>query len=289
MADAHRERGAAPAARARVLRSRHGQRARRGRGAGVPRDSSSRIDRRARHARAPAGAADARASSRCSSAASTERVPLAYLTHEAWFAGLPFYVDERVLMPRSPIAELIERRFCAVDRSRARAPHPRHRHRLGMHRDRLRQGLSARARGCRGHRRGRARGRGDQSPPAASNRPRAARRNPTISRARRCSTYDIIVSNPPYVGDARDARPAARIPARAAAALASGRDGLDSVAVHPARAARVICGRAACWSSKSAIPSSALRRAFRALPFTWLEFERGGGGVFPADARATAA
>ena len=216
-----------------------------------------------------------------------ERVPAAYLTGEAWFAGLRFEVDHRVLVPRSPLAELIEEGFqpwidgggvrrildlgtgsgciavaCAhafpdarvdaVDSSSAALDVARHN--VALH------DLEGRVRVV-------------ESDLFADLEP-----EPGGWPALR---YDLIVSNPPYVPDEEMAGLPPEFRIEPTLALAGGPDGLDVVGRIVEEAPRWLASKGALVVEVGASPvvRAALESRFD-LPFVWLDAARGGEGVF---------
>ncbi|MDZ7853608.1 MAG: 50S ribosomal protein L3 N(5)-glutamine methyltransferase [Halomonas sp.] len=206
------------------------------------------------------------------------RRPLPYLLGEAFFAGVPFSVDERVLIPRSPIAELIEHGFAAW---------------FPLEPPARVLDLCAGS-GCIGiatalHLPGCEVDLADISPEALAVARQNISRHDVGERVRAVESdlfaglagrrYDLVVSNPPYV----DTRDLTTMPAEfhhePALALGAGANGLDIVRRILAEAREHLTAEGVLIVEVGNSDHH-LEAAFPEVPFLWLEFERGGQGVF---------
>jgi ribosomal protein L3 glutamine methyltransferase len=224
----------------------------------------------------PPADATARALAICAQRVST-RKPLAYLINEAWFAGLEFRVDGRVLVPRSPLAEVIERGFepwcelrpgdrvldigtgsgCIAIATAHYCPKV-----LVDATDVSPDALAVAAVNVAKH------GVGD--------RVRLIRADLYPPEDRR---YRVIVSNPPYVPEEEVASLPPEYRHEPAIGLASGKTGFDA-------AERILRGAPARLTEDGVLflevgaGAEAFAAAHPRLPLIALEFERGGDGVF---------
>lgn len=212
-----------------------------------------------------------------------ERKPVAYLTGEAWFAGLAFKVDERVLVPRSPIAELIQNGFTPWLDGRD-----------------VRRALDlCTGSGCIGiamaaHNPDWQVDLADISDGALE----LARENIRIQhvgeRVRAIKSdlfaglegevYDLIVSNPPYVTEQEYAELPPEYRHEPALGLTAGPDGLD-FALRILRDAPAHLSEDGLLIVEVGESERALTQLLPQVPFIWIEFNVGPMGVFALERR----
>lgn len=207
-----------------------------------------------------------------------ERIPVPYLVNEAWFAGLNFYVDERVLIPRSPIAELLEDEFrpwveesnvnnvldlCTgsgcIAISAAFAFPQAQVDAVDVNKDALevakinvkRFGLEENVKLIESD----------------------------LFNALSAKRYDIIISNPPYVSKAEYEALPAEYNHEPKQALICGNDGLGIIRRILAESENHLTSNG-ILVVEAGFSQDRLEEEFPGIPFTWLQFERGGEGVF---------
>ena len=206
-----------------------------------------------------------------------ERVPVAYLTNKAWFCDMEFYVDERVLVPRSPIGELINNRFAGILQDKPQ-------HILDMCTgsgciaiacayafpetevdavDISADALAVAERNIDTH------GIENWVTPIRSD---LFRELPALQ-------YDLIVTNPPYVDEEDMSDLPHEYRHEPVLGLASGSDGLKLTRRILSCAPDYLTdnGVLVCEVGNSMVH---LMDQYPDIPFTWLEFENGGDGVF---------
>jgi len=206
------------------------------------------------------------------------RKPLAYLLQEAWFAGYAYYVDERVIVPRSLTGEFIQERFqpwidikrvrrildlctgsgcmalaCARAFPKARVDAT----------DISEAALAVARRNIKKHQLGR----------------RVRLKQSDLFQSLHGQHYDVIVTNPPYVSPAELKKLPHEYRHEPSIALVSGRDGLKAITNILANASKHL-SPGGILIGEVGNSAEALHRKFPSVPFLWLTNSEGDESVF---------